>query len=224
MSAAAAADGNGPPDWEPVAARLAAELREGDQVPYVDLSRDGVRAVVLMPDGVGGARRGDVRRRRHGRARRARRERARPRRGRRAPGPARGRAGGGDRRHAAPGRRRGGLRRARRVQVPRPPAPRGRAARPPLDRGVGAARPRRAAAAPRCSTRWRSTSRAAAPWPRRRAPSSSTRTRCASGSPGSSASPACGSTRRTCWRSSSRSSSSGWTRRVAPARQMPSGA
>ena len=50
VSAAAAADGDGPPDWEPIAARLAAELREGDQVPYVDLSRDGVRAVVLIPE------------------------------------------------------------------------------------------------------------------------------------------------------------------------------
>jgi GAF domain-containing protein len=48
---AAAADGHGSPDWEAVAARLASDLRDGDQVPYVDLSPDGVRAVVLIPEG-----------------------------------------------------------------------------------------------------------------------------------------------------------------------------
>jgi sugar diacid utilization regulator len=45
-----AVDGNGGPDWEPVSARLVAALRERDQAAFVDVAREGVRAVVLMPD------------------------------------------------------------------------------------------------------------------------------------------------------------------------------
>jgi GAF domain-containing protein len=46
---AAAADGAGA-DWEAVSGRLAARLRGRDQVGFFDAGRDGLRAVVLMPD------------------------------------------------------------------------------------------------------------------------------------------------------------------------------
>jgi GAF domain-containing protein len=46
-----AAAGNGAgEDWEAVAGRLAARLRGRDQVGFFDAARDGLRAVVLMPD------------------------------------------------------------------------------------------------------------------------------------------------------------------------------
>src|SRR5829696_5217359 len=40
----------GAPDWEATAARLAARLRGRDQTGFFDAGRDGLRAVVLMPD------------------------------------------------------------------------------------------------------------------------------------------------------------------------------
>jgi GAF domain-containing protein len=40
----------GAPDWEAVSTRLAARLRGRDQVGFFDAARDGLRAVVLMPD------------------------------------------------------------------------------------------------------------------------------------------------------------------------------
>jgi sugar diacid utilization regulator len=46
-----AASGNGgAADWEAVSTRLAARLRGRDQVGFFDAGRDGLRAVVLMPD------------------------------------------------------------------------------------------------------------------------------------------------------------------------------
>ena len=64
-------------DWEAVSTRLAARLRGRDQVGFFDAGRDGLRAVVLMPDAARRrARDRGLRRGRGGRARRARRERA----------------------------------------------------------------------------------------------------------------------------------------------------
>jgi GAF domain-containing protein len=45
----ASTDGGGA-DWEVVSTRLAARLRGRDQVGFFDAARDGLRAVVLMPD------------------------------------------------------------------------------------------------------------------------------------------------------------------------------
>src|SRR5918995_4131502 len=42
--------GAGAPDWEATAAGLAARLRGRDQAGFFDAGRDGLRAVVLMPD------------------------------------------------------------------------------------------------------------------------------------------------------------------------------
>jgi GAF domain-containing protein len=50
VRAVAAPDSERASDWETVAARLSAQLRERDQAAYVDIGRDGVRAVVLVPD------------------------------------------------------------------------------------------------------------------------------------------------------------------------------
>jgi GAF domain-containing protein len=50
LSATAAPDAVGAPDWEPVSVRLASELRGRDQTAYVDVARDGVRAVVMLPE------------------------------------------------------------------------------------------------------------------------------------------------------------------------------
>ena len=188
---AAAANGAGA-DWEAVSGRLAARLRGRDQVGFFDAGRDGLRAVVLMPDaaaaervveqceavaaaehvvlGVSAPGRGVAE------SRQALREAARA---------------AQIARTLRPGRRRARLRAARRLQVPRPPAARRLAARPPLDRGRGAARPRPPAPHRAAATRWRSTSPAAARSPTPRARSTSTRTRCASGSRGSSASRGC---------------------------------
>lgn len=47
--AAASANG-GAADWEAVSGRLAARLRGRDQVGFFDAARDGLRAVVLVPD------------------------------------------------------------------------------------------------------------------------------------------------------------------------------
>jgi GAF domain-containing protein len=50
VSAAAAPDAAGTRDWEPVAVRLVEQLRGRDQAAFVDLARDGIRAVVLIRD------------------------------------------------------------------------------------------------------------------------------------------------------------------------------
>ena len=106
-------------------------------------ARDGLRAVVLMPDAAAAERVVE------GCEAVAAAERVAlgvsgPGAGvaREPPGPARGGARRPARPHAAPRGRRARLRAARRVQVPRPPAGRGIAARPPLDGGHGAARAR----------------------------------------------------------------------------------
>ncbi len=197
--------GEGAADWEAVAGRLAARLRGRDQAGFFDAGRDALRAVVLMPDAaaaerviaqcqaVGAAEGVAIGVSAPG-----------PRRPRDAPGGARGGARRAARADAAARRRRARLRRARRLQVPAPPARRRPAARPPLDRGRDAARVRRASGARRCSTRSRSTSPGGARSSRPPARCSSTRTRCASGSRGSSGSPGSRSSPRTCSRSSSR--------------------
>ena len=139
--------GEGAADWEAVAGRLAARLRGRDQAGFFDAGRDALRAVVLMPDAaaaerviaqcqaVGAAEGVAIGVSAPG-----------PRRPRDAPGGARGGARRAARAHAAARRRRARLRRARRLQVPAPPARRRPAARPPLDRGRDVARVRRAAA------------------------------------------------------------------------------
>ena len=184
---AANGDGGGA-DWEAVSGRLAARLRGRDQVGFFDAGRDGLRAVVLMPDAAAADRVVE-----HCAAVAAA-ERvvlgvSAPGRGRQRepPGAPRGRARRPGRAHAAPQGRRARLRAARRLQVPRPPARRRR--RRATATGPRSRRCSRttASAAPRCSTRSRSTSRAAARSPTPRARSTSTRTRCASGWRGSSA-------------------------------------
>jgi sugar diacid utilization regulator len=50
VSGVAAVDADGAPDWEPLSVRLTAQLRDRDQAAFVDPTRDGLRAVVLLPD------------------------------------------------------------------------------------------------------------------------------------------------------------------------------
>src|SRR5215207_4367122 len=50
LHGAAATSGADAPDWEATAARLTAQLRGRDRGGFFDAGRDGLRAVVLMPD------------------------------------------------------------------------------------------------------------------------------------------------------------------------------